>query len=221
MDNVNLIISAFVGASITLIVGESVKWYKEQRRWQKKRFVLLNYFIKILKPGFEKYKKDLHQAINEIDSYPPHTNVIPSPVYDVLPWFNSDFLKSQEINELFEITDDPEFHADLVMMPYILNYLKDYSPSGTISEFHQSCSKHYEDKGIKGYDYLEHASGCLVISQYKTMSIKNLKGREQPLKTCMEWVDKTIDHLQLVMHKKRFFTRIDHRKLYEQNSEKI
>lgn len=204
MQKFNLI-SALMGAMLTLIIGETVKWFKEKRRRHKRRAVLSNYLSKVIKPGLIKYGKDLDAAINEISNYPPPTNIIAKHTYDVLPWLNSKILSSQDLDELYELTQDGELHADVVMLGNVIDYLKDYAPHLAVQNFNQACNDHYEKKDVKSVAYYSHAKSCGVIQSLIQISTGNLKGRKNALESSIECVEIILSRLKVLQKRNWFF----------------
>ena len=198
-------LTALASATLTLVISESVKHFKEKYRRHKRRTVLCNYLSRVVKPGLIKYEADLEKAIQEIETYPPYTNLIEKPVYDILPWLNSKILNNQDLDELYELTLDGELHTDALVLANVIDYLKDFAPHTTITEFHKKCNEHYEEKGLKNLEYISHAKNCNVVHGFQSSSIRNLKGRYSALNASKECVDQIIIRLEKLKKRNWFY----------------
>jgi len=214
MEKINLI-SAILGASISLSVNEIVKYVKDKHKHHKKRIILKNYLSKVLKPGLDRYRQDLDAAIQEIESYPPFTNMKKKYSYDLLPWFNSKIISSQDINELYELVENGDLHADVIMISGVIDYLKDNAPYKTVSDFHDKCRQHYIEKDISGFKFIEHAKHCRTINEMKSISLDNLRSKLPTLDAGKKCIDTSIANL-LKLEKKNwyFFSKVNNEDPY-------
>lgn len=198
MKNLDNLLSGFLGAVAAVFLSEIWRLINLNRDRRKRRKILKDYLINIIRNGLVKYLIDIDKAINLLERF-PYLNeaTLKSEIFDHIPSLNSDTFREIGFNELYFISKSSLFHSKFIDLYHCIDFIKLYGAYAGHSEFISYCVAHFKEKKVKSREeMIKHIEdGCVSIRNKRDKIISNLKLRKNTATESLRLTNELIEKL--------------------------
>ena len=176
---VNNLISGIIGAVFALVLSSIYTRITNSSKLNKKRRTIVVYLELIAIPKCIKYIEDIKESLNFLDNLEnKNDEIINYSIHlDYMPMFNSDLLKSFNLDVLLQISYNKKTHYKLLEIPYTIDFLRNNMPHDIINDFKIIINEHLKSKNVKSSEIYSHLDNCSFYKKNKSRVIDVLKLR--------------------------------------------